>query len=741
MLHELHQQKGEGGALLVTGWKSRESLSAPVAEIIPMASAVSKITLSSSRDIPFNKLVLSQSNVRRVKAGVSIEELAEDIARRTLLQSLSVRPVLDADRQETGMFEVPAGGRRFRALELLVKQKRLAKNALVPCVVRDPGADNSAEEDSLAENVQRADLHPLDQFRAFKALSDQGLADDDIAARFFVTPAVVKQRLRLASVSPRLLDVYAEEGMTLQQLMAFTVSDDHERQEQVWDAIARGYNVEPFYIRRQLTQGAVPAADRRAAFVGAEAYEAAGGVILRDLFEDDDGGWWQNPALLDTLTTEKLDHEAGRVSAEGWKWITASVDYPYGHTNGLRRLRGETVPLTEEEQATWEALRDEYDRLEEQYGDADELPDAVQQRLGEIEATSAEFENRPVHYDPSEITRAGAFVSIARDGELLIERGFVRPEDEPDVASPSTDVRTERDEVPDTPASEMQHTVITAGTDAEVEDGEDDAIRPLTDRLVTELTAYRTLALQNALANDPFIALTALLHTMCCNLFSHCISRGCLQVSVSKVSFPIQAPDLKDSAPARAIAERQAAWIADMPEEENALRDWLSGLDDTRRMKLLAHCVSLGVNAVCEKADRYGVGGSAGSVQRRIAEADRLACAVSLDVVEAGWRPTTDNYLGRVPKARILEAVREARGEHSAQLIDHLKKADMAREAERLLDGTGWLPEPLRTLDPDTVPEPASDEAEALPEFLAGDEEESAEDDGGHLDRRAIAAE
>ena len=87
-----------------------------------MATAVQKITLSSSRDIPFNKLVLSQSNVRRVKAGVSIEELAEDIARRTLLQSLNVRPQLDDEGRETGLFEVPAGGRRFRALELLVKQ-------------------------------------------------------------------------------------------------------------------------------------------------------------------------------------------------------------------------------------------------------------------------------------------------------------------------------------------------------------------------------------------------------------------------------------------------------------------------------------------------------------------------------------------------------------------------------------------------------------------------------------------
>lgn len=123
-----------------------------------MATAVQKITLSSSRDIPFNKLVLSQSNVRRVKSGISIEELAEDIARRTLLQSLNVRPVLDAEGAQTGMFEIPAGGRRYRALELLVKQKRLAKNAPVPCVVRDAATDILAEDDSLAENVQRAPL-------------------------------------------------------------------------------------------------------------------------------------------------------------------------------------------------------------------------------------------------------------------------------------------------------------------------------------------------------------------------------------------------------------------------------------------------------------------------------------------------------------------------------------------------------------------------------------------------------
>ena len=219
-----------------------------------MATALAKITLSSSRDIPFNKLVLSQSNVRRVKSGVSIEELAEDIARRTLLQSLNVRPVLDKGGAETGMFEVPAGGRRFRALELLVRQKRMTRTQPVPCVVR---TDGLAEEDSLAENVHREALHPLDQFRAFEALRDKGLGEEEIAARFFVSPAVVKQRLKLAGVCGKLLDVYAEDGMTLEQLMAFTVTGDHARQEQVWESLAGSRNKEPYTIRRQLTEGAV----------------------------------------------------------------------------------------------------------------------------------------------------------------------------------------------------------------------------------------------------------------------------------------------------------------------------------------------------------------------------------------------------------------------------------------------------------------------------------------------------
>jgi ParB family chromosome partitioning protein len=190
--------------------------------------AIQKIAMNAAENIPYDRLMLSQKNVRRIKDGVSIEQLAEDIGRRKLIQSLNVRPVLDGEGEETGTFEVPAGGRRYLALGILIKQKRLAKNEPIPCIV-NRGQETSAEEDSLAENLRRADLHPLDQFRAFKTLSDQGLDPDEIGARFFVSPATVRQRLRLASVSPILLDLYVMYEIRLEQLLGFSISDYHAR--------------------------------------------------------------------------------------------------------------------------------------------------------------------------------------------------------------------------------------------------------------------------------------------------------------------------------------------------------------------------------------------------------------------------------------------------------------------------------------------------------------------------------
>lgn len=655
-----------------------------------MASTSPKLSLSPSRDIPFNKLRLSQSNVRRIQADVSIDELAGDIARRGLLQSLNVRPIMDADGAETGHYEVPAGGRRFRALQLLIKQKRFSKTGPVPCIVREADSDILAEDDSLAENVQRVALHPLDQYRAFMALREKGQTEEAIAASFFVPVTVVKQRLKLASVAPSLLETYAEDGMTLEQLMAFTITSDHVRQEQVWEAIQQSYNRDAYQIRRMLTEKVVRASDKRARFVGIEEYEAAGGTVSRDLFQNDDGGWLDDPALLDRLVAEKLKREAEIIANEGWRWIEVATELPFGHSHGLRRIDGRAAELTDEEQTQLDAAQAEYNTLSDEYQDAEELPDDVDTRLGELEAIIASFEELPVVFDPGEIARAGAFVSLRSDGKLAVERGYVRPADERQAGGDDNGVDCGGGGVSgETNRSGRPGAVITvAGEKPDTDDDEDDTIRPLPDRLVLELTAHRTLALRDAVAEQAEVALTLLLHKLVTDTFQRGGSNGCLEVSVRHVFFQVQASDLKDSPSATSIATRQEAWRSELAplnedNDEDALWNWLHGLDSASRLALLAHCISYGVNALQEKVDRYGgTGISPHGLNQRLTEANRLGAAVNLDMVEAGWKPTAENYLSRVTKPRILEAVREGAGEQAAELIAHLKKGDMAREAD-----------------------------------------------------------
>ncbi|MFG1294931.1 ParB/RepB/Spo0J family partition protein [Xanthobacter variabilis] len=687
-----------------------------------MATSVQKITLSSSRDIPFNKLVLSQSNVRRVKAGVSIEELAEDIARRGLLQGLNVRTVVDADGVETGMYEIPAGGRRYRALELLVKRKRLARTAPVPCILREGGI---AEEDSLAENVQRAPLHPLDQFRAFLALREKGQSEEEIAAAFFVSVAVVKQRLKLASLSPKLLDTYAEDGLTLDQLMAFTVSGDHERQEQVLERLAQAYDKQPYVVRRMLTEGAVRASDKRARFIGIDAYETAGGTVLRDLFQGDDGGWLQDVTLVDRMVAEKLAVEADGIRGEGWKWIEVAPDFAYGHTYGLRQLRGEPTPLTAEEEITQDAAQAEYHRLSEEHADADELPEEVDARLAELEAMLEAFETRPLTFHPTEVAQAGAFISIAQDGRLRVERGYVRPEDEVAVEEDG-DLSQENDG--GNPMSSASRLDADAGI-APAEPEEEDGLTPISDRLLTELTTHRTLGLRHALGEQPDVAFLAAVHALTLKAFYVYGSDSCLELDLKSVSFNAQAPGLNDSVSAEAIRVRHESWAKALPKEPGTLWDTLSGWDRDSRAALFAHVVSLSVNAVHEAWNRR---------PRAFAHADRLAQAVSLDMAAAGWKPTVDTFLGRVTKARILQAVTEAKGERAAERIAHLKKGDMAREAEALLADSGWLPEALLTQPLDTVGE---ETAEKDGETAMGDSEDLADTEEPEAISSSIAAE
>lgn len=711
-----------------------------------MAKTPQKIVLSGSRDIPFDRLSLSQSNVRRVKAGVSIGELAEDIVRRTLLQGLNVRPILDGDGTETGQFEVPAGGRRYRALELLVKQKRLARNAPIPCIVKPANDRVSAEEDSFAENTFRESLHPLDQFRAMQAMIDRGEGVESIAAHFLVTPAVVNQRLRLAKVSPALHEIYAEDDMTLEQLMAFSVSDDHARQEQVWELLAHSYNKSAHFIRDRLTEDAVRVSDKRVRFVSIEAYLAAGGSeAMRDLFQPDDGGWLTDPALLDRLVNEKLQAEGEKIAAEGWKWVATAVDLPWNFDDDLHEIDRIETPMTPEETETLERLQGEADALEREWMDAADIPDEVNARLVALDEEIGLIIERPVTFASEDMARAGVFVSIDRNGSLRIEQGYVRLEDEPieeveiDGTGEGSDGHRTGDRGDDRAVEGGTPNVVPIGATASGDDDEDtEVIRPLPDRLVAELTAWRTLALQDAFAKNPSTAFAAVLHAFVLECFYRSSSESCLEISLRRVSFSMAPNGLRDCAPARAITERQKDWAERLPDSADDLWDALLQFDAAEQADLFAYCASKSINAQQEIVPKYDNGRvSRRMVDSRITHSHVLARAVGLDLIGAGWRATVPGYFSSVTKPRIVADVAEAKGQRFAGMIAHLKKPDMAREAEQLLDDSDWLPEPMRT--PPLLDAASVDDEVPLPQTASQDPDPSAEDDDGEA--FAVAAE
>lgn len=249
----------------------------------PATPATIVVQYGEVRDIPLNRLKASSKNVRKVghRAEV-IEARAASITYKGVLQPLVVEPEIKGGR-ETGYYLVSAGEGRRQALRLLAKRKRLANGAPVRCVV---DTTNDPAEVSMDENFSRESLHPADEFEAFRDLAERkGYSAEEISARFGPSPDTVRKRLRLGAAAPALLDLYREAVLTLDQLMAFAVNPDQDRQMQVYAQLP-AQSRQPYAIRRAMTETKVAADDRRLRFIGLDAYVAAGGPVLRDLFTD-----------------------------------------------------------------------------------------------------------------------------------------------------------------------------------------------------------------------------------------------------------------------------------------------------------------------------------------------------------------------------------------------------------------------------------------------------------------------
>ncbi|MFN3858781.1 MAG: ParB N-terminal domain-containing protein [Caulobacter sp.] len=605
--------------------------------------------------IPLNKLKTSPRNARRTRhSEADIATLAASIEAKGVLQPPVVEPELDRAGAATGSYLVTIGEGRRQALRLLAKRKVIAKDAPIRCLL---DTSNDAFEISLDENVTRFAMHPADQFEAFRKLADEhGLSAEEIATRFGVSAHTVRQRLALAAVSPALMAQYRGGEMTLEQLMAFTVTEDHDRQEQVFAALP--YNRSPSTIRRMLTETEVEATERRAVLVGPEAYQAAGGRIRRDLFSEDRGGWFEDAALLDRLVLERLQAVADQHLAQGWRWAEVHIDFPHSH--GLRRLHPTPVEPDADTKAKVEELRSTQEATILACEEGTIEPEDADRTIEDIEATIADLIG-PAFTDEVR-AKAGVFVSLSWDGAVRIDRGFVRAEDE----------AREIDQGPPWDDDTKAHTPKRP--------------KPLSERLISDLTAHRTLALRDQIANRPDDALLVLLHALALATFYPGADGTCVEMRALTTHLGGYATGINDTETALAANARHEQWAARLPEDSKELWSQIVALEAGDRSALLAHCVARSINAVQHPA----------RPRRALAHADALASHLGLDM-RRYWQASAAGYFNHVTKDQIVEAVAEGVSQEKASSLIGLKKDAMASAAADLLGADGWLPPLLRT--------------------------------------------
>ncbi len=630
--------------------------------------------------VPLANLVPSRFNVRRHSVG-QVEELAALIEAQGLLHNLVVTEhVAGRGKARKVKFAVAAGERRRRALVLLQQRGRLPKGHEVLCELVPP---ERALEVSVAENSGREAMHPADEFEAFKALIDEGKGIEDVAARFGVSALTVQRRLKLAALSPKLLALYREDGINLDQLMALTLSDDHAVQERTWFD-AQPWDKTPAALRRRLTAGEVEAAGNALVrFVGIEAYESAGGVVRRDLFDDEQSRFLSDSTLLERLATEKLEALACTVRGEGWKWVEArlSVD-----SQALRQF----APCAHVNREPMAAEQDELDALARRAAELEQqaqaLDDAPEWSPDEAEMIDLEEQDiaarrKAIHealktWTPEQKAHAGVIVTIGRDGDSEVMRGLVRDEDRRAIAAA---VRSKD-------ATDPRDSAGTGDDDQGTSSAAPESRAPgCSEALSKRLAAHRTMALQAMLVQNGAVALASLVHVFVLRIFGADYPReaSSLQVTPQLSAYTLEAAadDLKASRAWQEVLHAKEAWRARLPEHQSEWFRWLVGLPATELIDLLAVCSALTVNALPSA-------GAAGS-------ANAIAAALGLDMAD-WWEPTAESYLNHVPKARIIAALKEAGPELAVGGVEAMKKDALVTAAAPRLAGTRWLPEPLR---------------------------------------------
>ena len=637
------------------------------------------------REIPLSRLTLAPENVRKTPPNPQADaELKASIAALGLLENLVVRAD-EPDEQGAERYAVVAGGRRLKAMQALVEDKVFDADHPVPCQVRSGDAEPA--ELSLAENVIRVPMHPADQVGAFTKLADAGQSVSAIAARFGASERVVEQRLRLGNAAPELLDAYRADQIDLEVLKAFAVTADRERQMAVWEQVSgQGYRPSAWQVKRLLTEERVPGASAIARFVGVDAYEAAGGPVMRDLFADEHehGVWFEDPMLLEKLATDKLQAAADELATR-WKWATPMIEANWSDTASYGRVKPQPGTPTDEEQAETAKLETRQAEIAELDDDqwTEELvaeAEAIEVRLDEIESA---VEARAI-FRREDFAMAGCIVTIGNDGALQVIAGLVKPEDMPKQAeSTGAAPQTSNGHDPDAAANGVAgHGVHTVGPSvstpmAPPKDREAEARKEagVGIGLADDLRAIRTALVKAYLAGDFSAAFDLMLFQMGRAVFAPGYHDHALDIAVKETpdrpNIRMNDEDFADWSPGEAmLADRSHLsfdWleIADDGESFAALR----ALPQAEKEALFAACVARTVK-----------GQLAFEPQAR-PELEATVARLDIDFAKH-VRPTAAMLWSRINKSRVLDIARTVFGLNWASARSKYRKPALAEAME-----------------------------------------------------------
>ena len=629
------------------------------------------------REIPLSRLALAPENVRKTPPDPRADaELKASIAALGLLENLVVR----ADETDDERYAVVAGGRRLKAMQALVEDKAIDADHPVPCQVRT--GDAGSGEISLAENVMRIAMHPADQVVAFTELVQAGQSVSSVAARFGTSERVVEQRLRLGNAAPELLDAYRADGIDLEVLKAFAVTTDRERQMAVWEQVsAQGYRPSAWQVKRQLTEERVPGATAIARFVGAEAYEAAGGAVMRDLFAHDDesGVWFEDPVLLAKLATEKLQAAAEELGTR-WKWAIAMIEVEWRDTASYGRIEPQPAERTPEEAAEIDRLvtrQNELAELDDEQWTEELLAEAesIETRLDEIEAG---IESRAV-FRREDLAMAGCIVTVGHDGAMQVIQGLVKPEDMPrpeesdeaaTIAGNGHDPEavTHRVTVPGTSVS----TPMAPPPDREAEARKEAGVGI---GQADDLRHVRTALVKAYLAGDFTAAFDLLLFQMGRSVFTFGYKADALDITVRETA---------DRPTMRMNDEDFAAWSpgeAMLADRSGLSLDWLEIEDDGESFAALRALPVADKKALFAACVARTVKPQLAFEPQARPELEATVARLDIDFAKH-VRPTAAMLWSRLTKARILDIARTVFAISWASARSKTKKGPLADAME-----------------------------------------------------------